>query len=64
MDEKGCFTNCPPDDEINTNYFHCLSGNKECIAIEKLCDQRRDCSDGSDEIDCTNKINGRSRLTV
>ena len=41
-DEKNC--NCL------TTEFECPTG--ECFGVEKLCDLRKDCKDGTDEARC------------
>lgn len=33
--------------------FTCHSGNGECVALAWMCDGHRDCSDGSDEAECS-----------
>lgn len=33
--------------------FTCKSANGECIPLAWMCDQNRDCSDGSDEAQCS-----------
>jgi Low-density lipoprotein receptor domain class A len=39
--------------------FQCKSDGA-CIMVSKKCDNRRDCSDGSDEFDCLeNNIEGK-----
>uniref|UniRef100_A0A1A9VH15 Uncharacterized protein n=1 Tax=Glossina austeni TaxID=7395 RepID=A0A1A9VH15_GLOAU len=37
---------CSPDE------FTCKSGEGECIPLAWMCDQSKDCSDGSDEASC------------
>lgn len=39
--------NCTADE------FTCHSGNGECVALAWMCDGHRDCSDGSDEAECS-----------
>ena len=41
--------------------FTCHSGNGECVALAWMCDGHRDCSDGSDEAECS-KILHRSSV--
>ena len=41
-DEKNC--------KCLTTEFECPTG--ECLDIEKLCDLRKDCKDGTDEARC------------
>lgn len=33
--------------------FTCHSGNGECVALTWMCDDNADCSDGSDEAECS-----------
>lgn len=33
--------------------FTCHSGNGECVALTWMCDDNPDCSDGSDEAECS-----------
>jgi len=33
--------------------FTCHSGNGECVALTWMCDGNVDCSDGSDEAECS-----------
>lgn len=33
--------------------FTCRSNNGECIPLAWMCDQNKDCSDGSDESSCS-----------
>ena len=39
--------NCPPDQ------FGCYSFAEDCLLMERRCDEVPDCSDGSDEEDCS-----------
>uniref|UniRef100_A0A182PD52 Uncharacterized protein n=1 Tax=Anopheles epiroticus TaxID=199890 RepID=A0A182PD52_9DIPT len=37
--------------------FTCRSGTGNCIPLGWMCDQNRDCADGSDEMSCTHSLN-------
>ncbi len=39
----------------SANYFQCIGGG--CVSWSKLCDHKRDCQDGSDEIFCHTRYN-------
>ncbi|XP_016091061.1 LOW QUALITY PROTEIN: SCO-spondin [Sinocyclocheilus grahami] len=61
-DEDRCGTKSRPSGSVtpsqrpllpklcSSKQFSCWSG--ECVSLEKRCDLRRDCADGSDESDC------------
>ena len=42
-------------DEINRETFRCVE-SRECISRKHVCDQRYNCKDGSDERNCTGKV--------
>lgn len=43
-----------------SNEYTCLSGD-QCIPLEQVCDQSRNCRDFSDELDCSNEVMRLSR---
>lgn len=40
---------CSPEE------FACKSGEGECIPLSWMCDQNKDCRDGSDEAQCSKR---------
>lgn len=63
MVQKYCFNHIAPEAALSTaapipecsdNEFRCQDGL--CIPNNRRCDRRRDCQDGSDEIDCSMKF--------
>lgn len=44
--------------------FTCHSGNGECVALAWMCDGHLDCSDGSDEAECSKILHGHSILRL
>ncbi|XP_069815842.1 SCO-spondin-like [Dendropsophus ebraccatus] len=44
----------PGPNVCSSRQFHCVSG--ECVSIDRRCDLKRDCVDGSDEDDCADCI--------
>lgn len=46
-------SSCLGSKSCTPEQFTCHSGNGECVALTWMCDDNPDCSDGSDEAECS-----------